>query len=121
MKRAFSLALLFFIFYFCSCENSNNKSTVINNVNNNLLTTIGDREITVNDFIKRCEYVPRPNYCKNNNYVHKKIALNSLIAEKLLAIEYEKKNFSFTSAQINLITGRKAVSYTHLRAHETLR
>ena len=110
MKRAFSLALLFFIFYFCSCENSNNKSTVINNVNNNLLTTIGDREITVNDFIKRCEYVPRPNYCKNNNYVHKKIALNSLIAEKLLAIEYEKKNFSFTSAQINLITGRKEQS-----------
>ena len=95
MKWAFSLALLFFIFYFCSCENSNNKSTVINNVNNNLLTPIGDREITVNDFIKRCEYVPRPNYCKNNNYVHKTIALNSLIAEKLLAIEYEKKNFIF--------------------------
>ena len=110
MKRAFSLALLFFIFYFCSCENSENKSTVVNNFNNNLLTTIGDREITVNDFIKRCEYVPRPNYCKNNNYVHKKIALNSLIAEKLLAIEYEKKNFSFTSAQINLITGRKEQS-----------
>ena len=110
MKRAFSLAPLFFIFYFSSCENSNNKSTVINNVNNNLLTTIGDREITVNDFIKRCEYVPRPNYCKNNNYVHKKIALNSLIAEKLLAIEYDKKNLSFTSAQSNLITGRKEQS-----------
>ena len=49
-------------------------------------------------------------YCKNNNYIHKKIALNSLIAEKLLALEFEKKKLNFTNAQNSLITGRKEQS-----------
>ena len=99
-----------FVFYFLSCEIFDNKKTATSDLDYNLLSTIADREITVNDFIKRCEYVPRPNYCKNNNYVHKKIALNSLIAEKLLALEFEKSNLSFSSAQNNLIIGRKEQS-----------
>ena len=110
MKWALPLFSLYFIFYLFSCQNFEVKSSVSNTSLNNLLVTIGDKEITVNDFIKRCEYVPRPNYCKNNNYVHKKIALNSLIAEKLLALEFEKNNYNFTRAQKNLILGRKEQS-----------
>ena len=101
---------LLFTLCFLSCEILDNKNTTTSGLDANLLTTISDREITVNDFIKRCEYVPRPNYCKNNNYIHKKIALNSLIAEKLLALEFEKSDLSFSSAQNNLITGRKEQS-----------
>ena len=110
MKWLFRLAFSCFTLCFLSCGIFKKEGSSINDINTNLLTTIGDREITVNDFIKRCEYVPRPNYCKNNNYIHKKIALNSLIAEKLLALEFEKKKLNFTNAQKNLITGRKEQS-----------
>ena len=51
------------------------------------LAIINDRVITKNDFLKRAEYTIRPNYCKSNNNIDKKIILNSLIAEKLFAIE----------------------------------
>ncbi len=53
-----------------------------------ILVKIGDKAtISVNEFIRRAEYVPRPDYARQNSYLHKKIILNSLIAEKLLAIE----------------------------------
>lgn len=53
-----------------------------------ILVKIGDNAtISLNEFIQRAEYTPRPDYCRMNTYVHKKIILNSLIAEKLLAIE----------------------------------
>ena len=54
------------------------------------LVQIGDRIITKNDFIKRAEYTIRPPYCKGDNIIHKKIILNSLIAEKILAIDIEQ-------------------------------
>ncbi|MDZ7372289.1 MAG: hypothetical protein ONB12_14100, partial [candidate division KSB1 bacterium] len=53
-----------------------------------VLVRIGDKAtITVNEFIARAEYWPRPDYCRQNNYIDKKIVLNSLIAEKLMAME----------------------------------
>ncbi len=53
-----------------------------------ILVKIGDKAtISLNEFIHRAEYTPRPAYCRHNSYLHKKIILNSLIAEKLLAIE----------------------------------
>ncbi len=52
-----------------------------------ILVRIGDRTISVSEFIKRAEYTPRPTYCNMNYPVHKKIILNSLVAEKLLAME----------------------------------
>ena len=61
----------------------------------------------VNDFIKRCEYVPRPPYCRGDNYIHKKIALNSLIAEKLLALEFEKNNLKLNDNHKSLILGQQ--------------
>lgn len=54
-----------------------------------ILARIGDRTISVNEFIRRAEYTPRPAYCAGDNYIHRKIVLNSLIAEKLLALEAE--------------------------------
>ena len=102
MKRY--LLAPFLVLFILSCSD---KSQSTFEPSLNILATIGDKSITVNDFIKRCEYVPRPNYCKNNNYIHKKIALNSLIAEKILSTEFEKKRLTYTSAQESLINGQK--------------
>ncbi len=52
-----------------------------------LLAKIGEKSISVNEFIRRAEYTIRPPYCKEDNYIHKKIILNSLIAEKLFSLE----------------------------------
>ena len=57
-----------------------------------VIARIGDRTITKNEFIRRSEYTIRPPYCKMGDLIiHKKIILNSLIAEKLLALEAEEK------------------------------
>ena len=77
--------------------------------NNNILAKVGDRIITVQDFIRRAEYTIRPPYCSQGNYIHKKIILNSLIAEKLTALEFEKSSIS-ASKNKNFqayLTGRK--------------
>lgn len=52
-----------------------------------ILAKVGDRIITTDEFIIRAEYTIRPAYCRQENYIHRKIVLNSLIAEKLLALE----------------------------------
>ena len=67
--------------------------------NNNVLARVGDRIITVQDFIRRAEYTIRPDYCKQSNYIHKKIVLNSLIAEKLIALEMEKEKDELLASQ----------------------
>ena len=55
-----------------------------------VLVQIDNHIILKNEFIQRAEYVLRPDYCSKGNNVHKQIVLNSLIAEKLLAIEGEQ-------------------------------
>ncbi|MCF7829555.1 MAG: hypothetical protein K9N46_14830 [Candidatus Marinimicrobia bacterium] len=57
-----------------------------------VLVHIGEKSISVNEFIRRAEYTMRPDYCIRDNYVHKKIVLNSLIAEKLFAMEVGEEN-----------------------------
>jgi len=52
-----------------------------------VLVRIDDRAITVSEFKIRAELTPRPFYCRNKTEQHKIIALNSLIAEKLFALE----------------------------------
>ena len=52
-----------------------------------LLVRVGEKTISKNEFIRRAEYTIRPAYCRRDNYIHRKIILNSLIAEKLLALE----------------------------------
>ena len=82
MKKSLSSLILFSAIFFISCRS---ESIDVTNQSKNILALVGDKTITVNDFIKRCEYVPRPPYCNGDSYIHKKIALNSLIAEKLLS------------------------------------
>ena len=64
----------------------------------NVIVKIKDRIITKNDFIKRAEYTIRPIYCNRDSHTDKNIILNSLIAEKLMAIDIENnllsKNYS---------------------------
>ncbi|MBT3229736.1 MAG: hypothetical protein HOD43_11215 [Candidatus Marinimicrobia bacterium] len=59
--------------------------------NSLVVARVGDRVITKSEFIRRVEYTPRPAYCRGDNNIHKKIVLNSLIAEKLLALDILSK------------------------------
>tara|TARA_Y100001970_G_scaffold24741_1_gene29554 strand:- start:858 stop:2333 length:1476 start_codon:yes stop_codon:yes gene_type:complete len=111
MKKSSNSFIVFSFVLFISCDQQQTKA---NNQTTHTLALIGDKIITVNDFIKRCEYVPRPVYCKGNSYIHKKIALNSLIAEKLLSLEFDKKNFSITKNQSLIIQGHKEQAMRHL-------
>jgi len=74
-----------------------------------ILAKVADRDISVAEFIRRAEYTIRPRYCKGNYNVHKKIILNSLIAEKLLAIETEKNDPDVIENEriLNYLKGRK--------------
>jgi hypothetical protein len=61
--------------------------------NNNILATIGNKNITIAEFKVRSEFTVRP-----ENYKDKSIALNNLIIEKILASEAEKTNTLATNA-----------------------
>ena len=111
MARAFSYLSIIAVIFFISCNQSNDTTP---EVPGNILAMVGNKTITVNDFIKRCEYVPRPPYCRGDNYIHKKIALNSLIAEKLFAIEFENKNLKITENQTMVVQGQKEQTMRHI-------
>lgn len=113
MRKGSFLPKILFLVMITASFSCSKKLDQKSSFQSNVLAMIGEKKITVNDFIRRCEYVPRPNYCKNNNYIHKKIALNSLIAEKLLSIEFEKEKFELSSAQKNLIKGQKEQAMRH--------
>jgi len=84
--RHWIYCLVIFIIFPCFVNGSDkNADTGLD-----ILAVVGDRIITSQDFIRRAEYSIRPLYCRQSNYIHKKIILNSLIAEKLFAIEAEK-------------------------------
>jgi len=76
-----------------------------------ILAVVGDRVITVNEFIRRAEYTIRPPYCKRNSNMDKQIILNSIIAEKLYALEAGDDNPLARSATFQAyIRGRKEQS-----------
>ncbi len=102
------ISLLFFINISCD------KTPTINLDQEVIIAKIENKVITVNDFLKRCEYSPRPAYCNGDNYIHKKIALNSLIAEKMLAVEFDRNNLAINENQRNFIEGRKEQLMRHL-------
>ena len=54
---------------------------------NKILARIGNKEITVEDFLYRSEFTVRPANFKNKN-----TTLNNLISEKILALEAEQSN-----------------------------
>ena len=82
MGPVYRLIVLFF--YFSSCTKQSKIPEEI------ILAEVGSSVITTQDFIRRSEYTIRPDYCRQDNYIHKKIILNSLISEKLTAMEYDK-------------------------------
>ncbi|MBN2282121.1 MAG: hypothetical protein JXQ65_16175 [Candidatus Marinimicrobia bacterium] len=72
------------------------------------LVKIGDVTISKDEFIRRAEYTIRPVYAKGDLNIHKKIILNSLIAEKLMALEVNGDSLIHTSEYFkNYLTGRK--------------
>lgn len=73
-----------------------------------ILVKIGDKTISDNEFIYRAEFTIRPPYCKGNTYIHKKIILNSLIAEKLMALEAGEDNDFINNTFVkDYLRGRK--------------
>jgi len=99
----FSIAVSLLILISVSC--SKKQPAIPDDV---IVAKIGDRIITKNDFIQRAEYTIRPPYCKSDIYLHKKIVLNSLIAEKLLAFEAGDTNKLAQNERFKaFINGRK--------------
>ena len=78
MRYAYRIAFLFTFFF--SCTQNNEQHQIPEEV---VLARVGHEVITIQDFIRRAEYAIRPDYCRQDNYIHKKIVLNSLIGEKL--------------------------------------
>ncbi len=84
-----------------------------------ILAQIGDKKITINEFIKRSEYTIRPAYCRDNNYIHKKIVLNSLIGEKLLALESGSNNELTNNSDFQAyLEGRKEQAMRQVHFYE---
>jgi hypothetical protein len=52
-----------------------------------ILAKVGNKTISLHEFIGRAEYTIRPKYCNGNHIIHKKIVLNSILAEKMFALE----------------------------------
>jgi len=52
-----------------------------------ILVKIGDSSISYAEFVRRAEYTIRPVYARGNSNIDKKRVINSLIAEKMLAME----------------------------------
>ena len=98
-----SFILYILLFLLLSCSNLE-----IQQPKEIILATIGDKTISVNEFSRRAEYTVRPAFCRGNNYIHKKIILNSLIAEKLLSLEAGNKNEFITNERLLLyLNGRR--------------
>ena len=89
-------------FIACSKDSSSSISSV------DILAKVGDKIITLDDYYNRAEYTIRPLYCKGNLYIHKKIILNNLIAEKLLSLDSEMNDYKTNSKALeSFIKGRK--------------
>ncbi|MBN2028908.1 hypothetical protein JW824_01575 [bacterium] len=72
------------VLLFLTC--STNKSDTVDK-SSPVLAEVGNRIITVQDYLNRAELSLRPFYCHGNSDKDKRIILNSLIAEKMLAME----------------------------------
>ena len=108
----FTLLLL----YTCSKEANDISRSPIEIPEDNIIAKIGDKIITVDEFIKRSEYTVRPAYCRGDNIIHKKIILNSLIGEKLLSLE--AMDISLSPHLMKYLKGRKEQAMRELLSYE---
>ena len=83
-KQRMIYILCFFSLIFLVCSEYKSKSQ------EDILAKIDNRIITVEDYLKRSELTLRPSYCDGKSESDKQIILNSLICEKLFALEGEK-------------------------------
>ena len=86
-----------------------------------IIARVGDKIITVQDFIERAEYTPRPLYCKGNSITDKRIILNTLIGEKLFSMEMKE---DIPDRVESYLTGRKnqkmrEVLFNHIASEES--
>ncbi|MFC1619477.1 hypothetical protein ACFL45_05985 [Candidatus Neomarinimicrobiota bacterium] len=86
----------------CSSDSSNREPEEI------ILAKIGRSTISLAEFMRRSEMTIRPPYCNSSNNLHKKIVLNSLIAEKMLAMEAGDDNEFVQNEEFqNYLIGRE--------------
>ena len=106
---------LIFLLLFLACEKKEVKKS-----DEKILVRIDDQlTISLNEFIRRAEYTIRPSYCKQNSYIHKKIILNSLIAEKLLALEAGEQNPLLNNEEfLAYLMGRKEQAMRQWMHHQ---
>ncbi len=84
-----------------------------------IIAKIGNKTITKMEFMNRAEFTPRPDYCRLDNYIHKKIVLNTLIAEKLMAAEAGENNeLTNTSEYAAYLTGRREQAMRQIHYYE---
>ncbi|RMH66007.1 MAG: hypothetical protein D6677_01200 [Calditrichaeota bacterium] len=108
MKKSIFIMILFV----AACSRQTNPDRAV------VLARIGSKTITVNEFIKRSEYAIRPAWCKRDDYISRKVALNNLIAEKILAIEAGKDSLLLSNPEIKeYLTGRKEQAMRRLCMH----
>jgi hypothetical protein len=94
--------LTIFAFFFACAENK------IDQPEETILARIAEKTISIHEFIRRAEYTIRPIYCRSDNYIHRKIVLNSLLAEKLFALEEGIDNELVQNPEFQLyLRGRK--------------
>ena len=83
-RKLYNIILLVFLYNIISC----NQTPAPKKVNpDKILAVVADDTLYVNDLIRRTEYNIRPPYCDDNTIFDKRIILNSMIAEKLFALE----------------------------------
>ncbi len=98
-------AILFLPVLFLACQLADEE---IPEPQETIIARIGDKTISQNEFIRRAEYTIRPAYAKGDNYIHRKIILNSLVAEKLLALEAENDPYLAENEEFqDYLAGRK--------------
>jgi hypothetical protein len=108
LKRVIRFTICIII---AACSNDQDKPAY--SYEDDILVRIGAKTIGVNEFIRRAEYTIRPAWCHDSNPIHKKIVLNSLIAEKLLAMELNENN--------RLIVNDKFQKYLKGRKEQAMR
>ena len=73
-----------------------------------VIARIDGKSILIDEFIRRSVYTVRPSYCRGNGGFEKKIVLNSLLAEKMLALEAGRDNeLTRNSSFQRMMQGRK--------------
>ena len=114
VKILFGYIIVFYPLIMISCSNvkQQDQQEVI-------LAKVGDKTISLSEFKRRAEMTVRPPYCRGDNNIHKKIVINSLIAEKMLAIEAGEINELNQNKQFQLyIQGRQEQAMREWLLHE---